>query len=185
MGAYCLKPGDQNQELAFKLFSILGRMEGCNTMDDYEQLTVETIATLVEYISYFESNDKIYDLTKEPSLDPYLYHEKANQFIDLLYEKNVILSFDWGNWGEEAEKYFNSPDLIKNADLITIRKLFTTIVRADRFVSGYYAGKKDDGTIVRLLMRLKLIIEEMGGLGYDEVIQYEVDLAEKTVFPLR
>lgn len=126
-----------------------------------DELNLETVTMLFDFIAYFESSDKTYDLSKEPSLDPYLYDEKASQFMNLLYEKNVILSFDWGNWGEETEKYFNSPDLINNADLITIRKLFTTIVRTDRFISGYYAGKMDDGTILRLLRRIKFIVEEM------------------------
>ncbi|TDF95485.1 DUF6508 domain-containing protein [Paenibacillus piri] len=119
----------------------------------------DNVKALFEFIAYFESDGKKYDVSEELGFDPYRYHDQANHFINLLYCSNIIVSFDWSNWSKEANAYFNSPSLIVDADLITIRRLFTTIIRADRFVSGYYAGKLDAGIVLILLKRLKILCD--------------------------
>lgn len=65
------------------------------------------------------------------------------------------------SWQSEARKYFDNLLLIDEADLDTIRKLFTTIIRADRFNAGTYVLMIDNGVIMCMLMRLKALIDEI------------------------
>ncbi|WP_240414921.1 DUF6508 domain-containing protein [Paenibacillus periandrae] len=128
-------------------------------MVDNHEFRIENTTVVLEFIPYFESNGKKYDVSREFSLDPYSYHDQASHFITILYENNIIVQFNWTNWIEEANTYFKSPSLIVNADLITIRQLFTTIIRADRFNAGMYATMIDKGVILALLKRLKVLVD--------------------------
>lgn len=65
------------------------------------------------------------------------------------------------SWQSESRKYFDNLLLIDKADLDTIRKLFTTIIRADRFNAGTYALMIDDGVILCMLKRLKALSDEI------------------------
>ncbi|SFM39936.1 hypothetical protein SAMN03159341_1314 [Paenibacillus sp. 1_12] len=128
-------------------------------MGDIHEYRFENTETLFEFITYFESNGKEYDVSREFSLDPYSYHDQASHFITMLYENNIIVQFNWTNWIEEANAYFKSPSLIVNADLIMIRQLFTTIIRSERFNAGKYASMIDNRVILALLKRLKVLVD--------------------------
>jgi hypothetical protein len=54
----------------------------------------------------------------------------------------------------------SKPQLIQEADLITLQKLFTTIVRADRFCEGFMKENIDNGVILNLLLRLESIMDK-------------------------
>ncbi|MFM1655738.1 DUF6508 domain-containing protein [Brevibacillus sp. B_LB10_24] len=129
-------------------------------MNDKDEFQFENARDLFDFIPYFESDDKKYDIAEKISLDPYLYHEPARQFVKMLYEKHIIMPFDWRQWSEEANRYFNSPECIDTADIAAIRKLLTTIVRADRFSAGFFADKMDNGTVLRLLKRLQVLVDQ-------------------------
>lgn len=126
-----------------------------------EELHPNLFKPLLDFIPYFESNRKKYNCSEEMSFDPYIYHEPAKKFVEQLYNSQFILSFDWMSWQSEARKYFDNLLLIDEADLNTIRKLFTTIIRADRFNAGTYALMIDNGVILCMLMRLKALIDEI------------------------
>ncbi|WP_048085127.1 DUF6508 domain-containing protein [Methanobacterium formicicum] len=59
-------------------------------------------------------------------------------FYQAMYQENMINMFNWQSWGDESRKYFNEPQLIHEADLNTVQKLFTIIIRADLFCEGKY-----------------------------------------------
>ncbi|GAB4425597.1 MAG: hypothetical protein Kow0031_05210 [Anaerolineae bacterium] len=85
----------------------------------------------------------------------------AEAFIVALYEQNLIFPFDWGNWRAEAQRLMADPDDLANADLLTLRKLLVTHVRADRFNEGHLASVFENGHITAILNRLKAIRETM------------------------
>ncbi|QDT48935.1 hypothetical protein Pan258_29820 [Symmachiella dynata] len=60
-----------------------------------------------------------------------------------------------------AREYVNSPGMIESSDVKTIRKLFTTHVRKDRFCEGHLATMFENGHIVALMRRLQQIRDEM------------------------
>jgi ADP-ribosyl-[dinitrogen reductase] hydrolase len=124
------------------------------------------LAVLFMYIPYFESTNKKYTVSDQFSLDPFTYDDAASEFVTKLYQSNMIIKFDWGTWQSESREYFQNTALIHNADLLTVRKLFTTIIRADRFCAGMYASMIDKVVILALLKRLKALVDnqEKGGI---------------------
>lgn len=55
-----------------------------------------------------------------------------------LYERNIVLPFDWmePRWARRMGRYHEDPSLLDSAQLITIRRVLTTLVRAERFCDG-------------------------------------------------
>ena len=89
---------------------------------------------------------------------PYFsYHPDVRAFISALYQQNIAFSFDWMSWGDEARRYQLDSETLAQADLLTLRKLLTTHVRADRFTEGHLAAMLESGHIVAILRRLKEI----------------------------
>lgn len=82
-------------------------------------------------------------------------------FVQALYDQQVVFSFDWTSWQEEARRYVSDPEALETADALTLRKLLTTHVRKDRFVEGHFVGMLECGHITAILRRLKEIRERM------------------------
>lgn len=78
-----------------------------------------------------------------------------------LHNSGMILSSIEPNWTTESGAYTELPEKIKTADLETIRKLFTTHVRKDRFCEGHLAEMIENGHVALLLERLQQIWNEM------------------------
>jgi hypothetical protein len=130
-----------------------------------KEINNENIRNVLKYLEYFENGDnEFYSIIESDEgvilVDPYDYSLKTDEFVHSLYENNLVQSFEWMEWGDEAKRYFENPVLIEAADLETIHKLFTVIVRSDRFVSGHLAEMIDKGIILKLLKRLKEILDE-------------------------
>lgn len=89
---------------------------------------------------------------------PYFsYHPDVRAFIAALYKEKVIFSFDWMSWKDEAQRYQLDSEALARADLLTLRKLLTTHLRADRVTEGHLAAMLESGHIVAILRRLKEI----------------------------
>ena len=67
-----------------------------------------------------------------------------------------IFVFDWMSWTDDARRIVETDDL-ERADLVTLRKLLTLLVRRDRFVEGTLAEASETGLFVRILHRLQAI----------------------------
>jgi hypothetical protein len=86
------------------------------------------------------------------------FSEAVTEFQQALYDNGWISSsFKWPDWQETAKEYVESPDKIGSADAKTIQKLFTTHVRKERFCEGHLAAMFENGHVVALLRRLKVI----------------------------
>jgi len=86
---------------------------------------------------------------------------EVDGFIRTLNEQNVLVPFDWPSWQEEAQRYRSDPEALAGANLLTLRRLLTTHVRADRFVEGHLASVLESGHITAILCRLREIREQM------------------------
>jgi hypothetical protein len=85
----------------------------------------------------------------------------VDDFIKALYAQNVIISFDWTGWRREAQRYQTDPRALATADLLTLCKLLTLHVRADRFSEGHLASVLESGHITAVLRRLKQIRDQI------------------------
>lgn len=97
------------------------------------------------------------------------YNKVVTKFHKALYDNDwVTPAFDWGEWQESAKKFVDLPKKIEKADATTIQKLLTTHSRKDRFCEGHLAAMFENGHIVALLRRLKVIRGKMTS-GYINV----------------
>ena len=91
----------------------------------------------------------------------YSMHREAMEFVQALYDQQVVFSFDWSGWQKEAERFAADPGALQTADLLTLRKLLTTHFRKDRFVEGHLASMLECGHVTAILRRLGKIREQM------------------------
>jgi hypothetical protein len=88
--------------------------------------------------------------------------EAVTEFQRVLYDHGwVTPAFNWTEWQRSAQAFVDSPEKVERADAVTIQKLLTTHVRADRFCAGHLAAMFKNGHIVALLRRLKTIRGKM------------------------
>ena len=83
------------------------------------------------------------------------------ELVQVLYDHGWVSEFDWSEWQPVAERYARNPALLRDIGLGTLRKLFTTHVRRDRFCEGHLAEIARSGHLLALLRRLH---EIRGGL---------------------
>jgi lipopolysaccharide biosynthesis glycosyltransferase len=86
------------------------------------------------------------------------YHTTAKPLNDLMrffYDHKLIIDFDWSNWeeGREIAKR-DGKDKFNDLDEEKTLKLFTAIMRNDRFSEGAYARFFESGDGELLLKRL-------------------------------
>ncbi|GAA4840122.1 hypothetical protein GCM10023310_17450 [Paenibacillus vulneris] len=115
---------------------------------------------LLHFLPYFKSNSSKYALSDNGSWDPFLYDQTVLDFVKTISETQMLLQFDWMSWQAEANSYFDHIERIRTADMLVIRKLFTTIVRADRYNGGFYASMIDRGVIIALLEQLSSLLDK-------------------------
>lgn len=72
----------------------------------------------------------------------------------------LMLVFDWPEWKERARLYIDEPQQLAQVDLLTLRKLLTTHLRAERFNEGHMLQMWQQGHLTALLQRLAEISEQ-------------------------
>ena len=121
------------------------------------------IDTVLKYLPIFEAQDYQFGhwVEQEGRFPYFSFSPEVDEFVDTLYKQNIIIPFDWVNWREEAEGCQSDPAALETADLLTLRKLLTAHIRADRFVEGHLASIFESGHIAAILRRLKQIRDKM------------------------
>jgi len=125
--------------------------------------TLEQIRNLLSFLPQIEHPAEPFS-TFDPDtspFDPYIYSTLVSRFTNALYNNSFCQPFDWTAWQGQAAAFFQDPDKLNQADIETIVKLFTIILRKDRFCSGSIAGALNNGFILALLKRLDVIQKEM------------------------
>jgi len=125
--------------------------------------TLEQIRNLLAFMPRIENPaEPFYTCDDKTSpFDPYIYSPLVSSFNNALYDNNFCQPFDWPAWNDQAATFIQDPARLNQADIETIVKLFTIILRKDRFSSGSIAGALKNGFILALLKRLDVIQKEM------------------------
>ena len=133
------------------------------SQDSVPEIGFQKIDAVLKYLPLFEKPDYQFGQWMEPEGQfPYFsFSPEVDEFMDTLNKQDMIIPFDWTSWREEAERYQSDPDALGTADLLTLRKLLTVHVRADRFAEGHLAGVFESGHITAILHRLKQIRQKM------------------------
>lgn len=118
-------------------------------------LTSDNIQAVLKFLPFFEQPDFSPGewITQEGHLPYFNYKSEVLDFIRALSGNGFIQPFDWMNW-REGEQLVDHPELLRRANLQTLRKLLTAHVRADRFSEGHLAGTFESGHILMILKRM-------------------------------
>jgi hypothetical protein len=81
----------------------------------------------------------------------------VDEFIHIFYDLKLCVVFDWTSW-IEGRDILNQKDFdFSKLDTITLCKILTIIIRADRFNDGYLDLNFENGVIPKIIKALKLI----------------------------
>jgi hypothetical protein len=81
----------------------------------------------------------------------YKYHEDVINFLSALYNDDVLVDFDWSNWQKGNAILENKQYDLNTLSILEFRKLFTLIVRQDRFCEGLLHQCIKDGMVLKSL----------------------------------
>ncbi|MFH1071148.1 MAG: DUF6508 domain-containing protein [Candidatus Glassbacteria bacterium] len=123
------------------------------------RITLENAELILSFLPAFEGRDfEAGKVVVKPGAMPYWnYNDKLMAFVKALYDNHWIIDFDWTPWQPEARKYWSDPELIREADVSTLRKLLTIHVRKDRFCDGHLAQAIKCGQITAILKRIEAL----------------------------
>ncbi|NMC59211.1 MAG: hypothetical protein GYA51_07505 [Candidatus Methanofastidiosa archaeon] len=131
--------------------------------------TREQIYRILEYLPYFEdTKNKFFEYFPPSEIKPgitqlpyYLYSSMVSEFLECLEEHKFLVSpYDH----KCVKKYFS---LLKGEidsselNIIEIRNIFSFVLNADRFCEGQIARAIDKGIFLKMLKRLRGIVEEI------------------------
>jgi hypothetical protein len=85
----------------------------------------------------------------------YVFADELSQFHEAVNANGFVFPFDWSAWQDEAERYYENPELLRTADVQELRKLITLHVRKDRFCDGHLPHMVQCGHITAILQRLR------------------------------
>jgi hypothetical protein len=77
-----------------------------------------------------------------------------NKVFNLIHELNLVPAFDWTSWEEGINILNNHEFDYAKLDTITLCKLLTTIIRADRFNDGFLVSCFENGIVSKIIKAL-------------------------------
>jgi hypothetical protein len=79
------------------------------------------------------------------------YTEKISEFVRMTYDLNIVVPFDWREW-KEGQEMINDPEQdYSQLDSVTLCKLITLIVRAERFYEGFLNKSLQNGSVLKIV----------------------------------
>jgi len=122
------------------------------------ELTITEMSRLLRYLDYFR--DANLQFTQDANGYP-IESEVLLKFRQELTDTGFLLTFNWSGWLAENEVYRNLDhdidEYLRNADIVTLRKLMTCYIRGDRFNEGLFIHVVLKGHITKILLRLEEI----------------------------
>ncbi len=127
--------------------------------EEIPKFELADLDAILSFLPTLSNPDFVFGEWKTPpgQFPHYFFSPETLQFLKAL--DKLIIVFDWPAWHEEAAHYLEIPDALAKADLLTLRKLITIHVRAERFNEGHLAAQYKNGHLVAILARLKKIRE--------------------------
>jgi|SRR5690554_4291977 len=92
---------------------------------------------------------------KDGTIYPATWTRLVDRFHEYVYEIGLVVDFDWIHWDEGKRILSGEVEDLSTHSTITLCKLLTVIVRADRFVEGKLIANFENGTILSILRALK------------------------------
>jgi len=123
--------------------------------EEIPKFELADLDAILAFLPTLSQHDFVFGEWKTPAgqFPHYFFSPETLQFLKAL--DKLIIVFDWPAWHEEAAHYMEQPAALAEADLLTLRKLITTHVRAERFNEGHLAAKYKNGHLAAILERLK------------------------------
>ena len=131
--------------------------------EEIPDVTAEQLDAILRFLPVFEQPGFVFgDWQQRPNQWP-LYHlaPEVSEFQSALYKQQIVIRFNWPDWKKEAQRYVSDPEALAGADLLTLRKLLTTHLRADRFIGGHLVSMLESGHIAAILRRLQSLREQI------------------------
>jgi len=138
-------------------------IHGSGIVDESTPVDTQDFEVILSYLPSFERQTYDFgEMIDEKGTLPWAdYSGEVMEFYKDLYLHHFIVDFDWPSWQHVAIEYFQNPELIKTADLVTIRRLFTVHIRKDRFCEGHLLSVLENGHITMMLQRLATIYKSI------------------------
>ncbi|PSJ74868.1 hypothetical protein C7N43_21810 [Sphingobacteriales bacterium UPWRP_1] len=88
-------------------------------------------------------------------LPAYSDAEIVSKFMDVVFRLELSPVFDWTSW-EEGRQMLSVPNPgFDELDIVTLCKLFTVIIRQNRFFEGFLAFNFENGNIQAIIRSLQ------------------------------
>jgi hypothetical protein len=84
----------------------------------------------------------------------WVYTSKIADFNRMVYEMDIVIGFDWLEWKEGQAMLKDPNQEFTQLDGITLCKLITMIVRAERFYEGYMNNCFENGAVLKIVTSL-------------------------------
>ncbi len=79
----------------------------------------------------------------------------TSAFYDVVHELGIVPVFDWAKWEEGRLMLDNKDQDFSSLEITTLCKLFTIIIRADRFVDGYLVGQLKRKNVQKIIRSIQ------------------------------
>lgn len=87
-----------------------------------------------------------------------------NKTVNVIMELNIDPAFDWSSWEEGKSILNDRKSDYSELDTITLCKLLTTIIRADRFNDGFMISCFESGVMPKIIKGLHKNINSIPSL---------------------
>ncbi|MBR6011884.1 MAG: hypothetical protein IK060_06065 [Methanomicrobium sp.] len=122
-----------------------------------EALTAENFDAALKYLDVLESQSIISENGEEIAKTGGC--EAIKDFLMVLYYNNWLINTRWQDWTGIAETHLGHRELLKEADVETIRKILTVHVRIDRLFPGDIADIISKGYMFAIFKRIEELKE--------------------------
>lgn len=124
---------------------------------------------LLDYIAYFKNdNNDFYNYNRGKkekevvTLGYITYSQKVLNFIKDATDIEFLYNGNYLNWisSDEDKNYNIVKSKIDRANIEKLREILTYYLRGERFCEGLLASSIDEGIILKILYRLKVLSED-------------------------
>ncbi len=133
------------------------------SLDD--PLTNDEIDALLAFLPTFDAEGFRFATLRRSegnSIGGWSYGPEADAFIQAAYAHGFVGAFDWPEWAtKDGRRLMENTREIEGVDLATLRRLFTSWIRGDRFCDGALASAYESGAVRCALDRLEVLRRAM------------------------
>ena len=126
-----------------------------------EDIDWSPVLAALELLEVSDPDDWARLRTDTPGMPWYEWHEDVDRLHRLLYDQEVVTSFDWPAWMRTTGREIHARGTFDDVSGADARRLLAAIARGERFTEGLFVKELRNGTIPRLLRRIADTIEPL------------------------